>query len=387
MSEKGYFPNLNGLRAIGAFIVLCSHFYFFRMLMGYQEIQWFPIPGKVGVALFFSLSGFLITSLLFRELEKTRTIRLKDFYIRRMLRIWPLYYLILLLGFFVMNRIGIFKVPVLSDRMYTDITWWNILNIILIIPNFTHYYIPYTDQRWSIIDEELFYLIQPALLRTFRNRYVLVFCFCLIVFSSEIFSGLVHVLGLDRHLSSNVVEAVSNQLEYLGCIAIGCIFSALYYKREAITKKWLFNKWTQAAIIVLILAFCAISYFVKHNELYFDLRWYSLLFAVVVLNAALNPQTIYRLENRVLVFLGKISYGIYMYHMFCLGVSFVIARVLFQNFWGQYVVYAALGVGLTILVSWASYRWLESFFLRLKPHEGGKKTSATQAETAAKATA
>lgn len=276
MSEKGYFPNLNGLRAIGAFIVLCSHFYFFRMLMGYQEINWFPIPGKVGVALFFSLSGFLITSLLFRELEKTHTIRLKDFYIRRMLRIWPLYYLILLLGFFVMNRIGIFKIPVLSDRMYTDITWWNIVNIILIIPNFTHYYIPYTDQRWSIIDEELFYLIQPALLRTFRNRYVLIFCFCLIVFSSEIFSGLVHVLGLGRHLSSNVVEAVSNQLEYLGCIAIGCIFSALYYKQEAITKKWLFSKWTQAAIIVLILGFCSISYFVKHNELYFDLRWYSL---------------------------------------------------------------------------------------------------------------
>jgi peptidoglycan/LPS O-acetylase OafA/YrhL len=176
MSEKGYFPNLNGLRAIGAFIVLFSHFYFFRMLMGYQETQWFPVPGKVGVALFFALSGFLITSLLFRELEKTHTIRLKDFYIRRMLRIWPLYYIILLLGFFVMNRIGIFKVPVLSDKMYHDISWWNILNIVLIIPNFTHYYVPYTDQRWSIIDEEMFYLIQPALLRIFRKKSVLVIC-------------------------------------------------------------------------------------------------------------------------------------------------------------------------------------------------------------------
>lgn len=387
MSEKGYFPNLNGLRAIGAFIVLVSHFYFFRMLMGYQETQWFPVPGKVGVALFFALSGFLITSLLFRELEKTHTIRLKDFYIRRMLRIWPLYYIILLLGFFVMNRIGIFKVPVLSDKMYQDLSWWNILNIILIIPNFTHYYVPYTDQRWSIIDEEMFYLIQPALLRIFRNKYVLVICFCLIVFSSEIFRSVIHVLRFDKHISPEVIRAVASQLEYLGCIAIGCIFSTLYYKRESITKKWLFSKWTQTGVVVIIIAFCAICYFVIHDELYFNLRWYSLLFGVVVLNAALNPRTIYRLENRVLVFLGKISYGIYMYHMFCLGIAFVIARTLFHNFWVEYLAYAILGIGLTVLVSWASYRYVEAFFLRQKPHGGGKKELPTQAETAAKATA
>lgn len=374
MSEKGYFPNLNGLRAIGAFIVLSSHFYFFRILMGYQETQWFPVPGKVGVALFFSLSGFLITSLLFRELEKTHTIRLKDFYIRRILRIWPLYYLILLIGLFVINRIDAFKIPVLSDKMYNDMSWLNILNVILIIPNFNHYYIPYTDQRWSIIVEEQFYLIQPALLRIFRNRYVLVFCFCLIVFSSEIFSGLVRGLRLDRHLSPNVVEAVTNQLEYLGCIAIGCIFSALYYKREAFAKKWLFSRWTQLGIVAILLAGVYICYFAEHNEFYFDLRWYSLLFGAVVLNAALNPRTLYRLENPVLVFLGKISYGIYMYHMFCLGIAFVIARALFDNYLVQYVTYAVLGVGLTILVSWMSYRWLEAFFLRLKPHSRGKRS-------------
>jgi len=387
MSEKGYFPNLNGLRAIGAFTVLFSHFYFFRMLMGYQETQWFPVPGKVGVALFFALSGFLITSLLFRELEKTHTIRLKDFYIRRMLRIWPLYYIILLLGFFVMNRIGIFKVPVLSDKMYQDLSWWNILNIILIIPNFTHYYVPYTDQRWSIIDEEMFYLIQPALLRIFRNKYVLVICFGLIAFSSEIFRGFAHILRLDKHISTEAIRAIANQLEYLGCIAIGCIFSALYYKRESIAKKWLFSKWTQVGVVAIILAFCAICYFVKHDELYFNLRWYSLLFGVVVLNAALNPQTIYRLENRVLIFLGKISYGIYMYHMFCLGVAFVVARGLTHNFWVEYLIYVVLGIGLTVLVSWASYRYVEAFFLRLKPHNGGRKGSPAQAETAAKATA
>jgi peptidoglycan/LPS O-acetylase OafA/YrhL len=379
MSEKGYFPNLNGLRAIGAFIVLSSHFYFFRMLLGFQETQWFPVPGKVGVALFFSLSGFLITSLLFRELEKTHTVRLKDFYIRRILRIWPLYYLILVLGFFIMNRIGIFKIPVLSDKLYQDISWLNILNIVLIIPNFTHYYVPYTDQRWSIIVEEQFYLIQPALLRIFRNRAMLVFCFCLIVFSAEIFHAFVHIPLIGKHISPNVAEAVGNQLEYLGCIAIGCIFSALYFKRESMTKRFLFSRWTQAATVISLLACVYISYFVKHDELYFDLRWYTVLFGVVVINAALNPATLYRLEHPVLNFLGKISYGIYMYHMFCLGIAFVIARALIPVPWLQYLTYCLLATGLTVLVSWLSYRYLEAFFMRLKPHGAGKKPPVKQA--------
>jgi len=378
MSEKGYFPNLNGLRAIGAFIVLGSHYAFFRQLLGFQEPQWFPIPGKVGVALFFSLSGFLITSLLFRELEKTHTIRLKDFYIRRILRIWPLYYLILLLGLFVINRIPIFKIPVLSDRMYQDMSWLNILNVILIIPNFNHYYIPYTDQRWSIIVEEQFYLIQPALLRIFRKRYTLVFCFCLIVFSSELFYGFVHVLRLGKFISPNVIDAAVNQLQYLGCIAEGCIFSALYYKRESIARRFIFNKWTQAAVLIILIVCICVSFFVKHDELYFDLRWYSLLFGVVVLNAAQNPGTIFRLENPVLNFLGKISYGIYMYHMFCLGIGFVIARAFIRTPWLQYTVYCLLSTGLTVFVSWLSYRYLESFFLKLKPH-GERKKGAKQA--------
>ena len=365
--DKVYFPNLNGLRAIGAFTVLFSHFCFLKIMWGFQARQWFPIPGKVGVALFFALSGFLITSLLFRELDKTSTIRLKDFYIRRILRIWPLYYLIVLLGLLVFNRIPVLKIPVLSDRMIQDMNWVNLLNVLLIIPNFTHFYIPYTDQRWSIIVEELFYFIQPMLVRTFRNKYVLICCFCAIVFSSEGFAGLIRLFHLDRHVSPNVTGAILGQLGYLGCIAVGCIFSALYKKRETFCKKYLFSRWTQIAIVVLLLVCFYISY-VQKNELYFDLRWYSFLFAIVVLNAALNPATIYRLEHPVLNYLGKISYGIYMYHMFCLGIAFVIARALTSNPWIQNPIYFVLSIGLTIGVSALSFKYLEAFFLGLKKH-------------------
>lgn len=375
MSERTYYPNLNGLRAIGAFIVVSCHLSLMWLMWGVDVPQLFPIPGKVGVALFFALSGFLITSLLFVEQNKTGTIRLKAFYIRRILRIWPLYYLILLLGLFIFNRVPGLKIPVLSERMMHDLTWVNILSVLFIIPNFTHLFIPYTDQRWSIVVEEMFYLVQPALVRTFRNKYFLIVLFCGILFSSDIVSGLLHALHLDRKLSPAASIAILRQLEYLACIAIGCIFTALYKLRPDLCKRYLFNRWVQFGILLPLAALCAIS-FIKGKEEYFDLRLYSFLFGILVLNAALNPSTIFRLENPVLNFLGKISYGIYMYHMFCLGIAFVIVRHWMNPGLPQVLIYIILGIGLTITVSWLSFRYLESFFLGLNKPKKDKPAAS-----------
>lgn len=366
--DRVYFPNLNGLRAIGAFIVMIGHVDYLKSLWGLPMEQWFPVPGKVGVALFFSLSGFLITSLLFRELDMTRTIRLKDFYIRRILRIWPLYYILVILGLCVLNRIPFLKIPVLSDRMYENMTLMNVLNVFLIIPNFTHFYIPYTDQRWSIIVEELFYLMQPALVRIFRKRSSLFIVLCLIVFSSEIVNGFIRLLHLDGHISQNVMLSIAEQLKYLGCIAVGCLFSTLYYKREGFSKKILFSQVTQTIVLLTVIGFVLISSYIKHDEAFVDLRVYCLLFSIVVVNAAQNPRTIYRLETPLLNFLGKISYGIYMYHMICIGIAFYIARAVTQEALVQDIINYTLSILLTVFLSWLSFRYFESFFLKLKPH-------------------
>jgi peptidoglycan/LPS O-acetylase OafA/YrhL len=81
--NKVYFPNLNGLRFFAAFSVMLYHFFGEGL-----------INGHYGVVLFFVLSGFLITYLLFEEKEKFGKIEIKKFYFRRILRIWPLYYLV-----------------------------------------------------------------------------------------------------------------------------------------------------------------------------------------------------------------------------------------------------------------------------------------------------
>ncbi len=365
--QNVYFPNLNGLRAIGAVIVMIGHVDFIKQLWGLPVAGWFPVFGKIGVALFFSLSGFLITSLLFNELDATRTVRLKDFYIRRILRIWPLYYWVVLLGLVVLNRIPALKIPGLSDGMYQHMTVAALVNVLLIVPNFTHFYIPYTDQRWSIIVEEQFYLIQPAVMRIFRNRKVLVAVFCLLAFMSEIVTGLIRVFHLERHISAGVLEAVMMQLRYLGCIAVGCLASTLFYKRESLLKSALFTLTAQRLVLLAIVGLTLTSFYVLHSDEAIDLRIYCLLFALVVINAALNPRNIFRLETPVLNFLGKISYGIYMYHMMCIGIAFAIARAITTNVVLQNILLYLLTIVLTILVSWLSFDYFESLFLRLKP--------------------
>ena len=366
-SSSVYFPNLNGLRAIGASIVMIGHVDFVKLLWGVSTVQWFPIFGKIGVALFFSLSGFLITALLFNELAATNTVRLKDFYIRRILRIWPLYYWVVLLGLLVLNRIPALKIPGLSDGMYQNMTVAGLVNVLLIVPNFTHFYIPYSDQRWSIIVEEQFYLIQPAVVRIFRRRSRLVVVFCLLAASSEIFTCLVRGFHLERHISAGVIGAVMEQLKYLGCIAVGCLASTLFYKRESKLREFIFSLPVQWVVLVTIVGLSLTSFYVLRNEEGIDFRVYCVLFSIVVVNGALNPRNIFRLETPVLNFLGKISYGIYMYHMMCIGIAFALVRPLAGNVVLQNILLYVLSVGLTILVSWLSFEYFESLFLRLKP--------------------
>ena len=103
--QQVYFPNLNGVRFIAAFSVLIHHTEQIKYLMGLENIYgnyFIKNLGKLGVGLFFVLSGFLITYLLLSEKERRGDVSTKAFYIRRILRIWPLYFIIVILGFFVL---------------------------------------------------------------------------------------------------------------------------------------------------------------------------------------------------------------------------------------------------------------------------------------------
>ena len=108
-AARVFFPNLNGLRFLAVLLVVIDHVEGIRSaysLSSYWEVPAIPVLGQTGVDLFFVLSGFLITYLLLVEKERTGNLDFRAFYLRRTLRIWPLYYAMVVLGLFVLPHVA-----------------------------------------------------------------------------------------------------------------------------------------------------------------------------------------------------------------------------------------------------------------------------------------
>src|ERR1051326_1775359 len=134
---KVYFPGLNGLRFLAAFAVVITHVELLKGQVGLPNHWTNPVIfnlGGLGVYFFFVLSGFLITYLLLAEKDKTGTIRIGNFYIRRILRIWPLYYFLVLLGFFVLPHFHILRLEWLQ-QFVQDRFWFKFLLNVIMLPN------------------------------------------------------------------------------------------------------------------------------------------------------------------------------------------------------------------------------------------------------------
>ena len=364
-NSKVYFPNLNGLRFIAAFIVLVNHLHQSLYSIGYYGAKSLPIifPGELGVRLFFVLSGFLITYLLLTEENNTGTISIKDFYIRRILRIWPLYYALVLLAFFVLPNISLLYIPELTagySRFY-------FLLYLLFLPNILHYYgvvVPYLSQTWSVGVEEQFYLIWPILMKVFRKKIVLFFSVIIIYLGIKHigfrFRFIEHFIGWNSALGIIKVFWYSFKIT---AMAIGGIFAYILYKKSMILK-YINNNISFG--IALILTFC-ITIFIPQMPL--GIEVYSILFGIIIINMAANKKFSKALENKILNYLGKISYGIYMYH----AIACVLCIRLFDYFgilrhqsWFGMILLLIMTLLITVLIAGLSYRFMESKFISMK---------------------
>ena len=166
INNRIYLPGLNGLRALAAISVLVSHI--FQNTFGNWGLKYLRLPLFTdGVTLFFVISGFLITYLLMQELSKTKTIDIPKFYVRRILRIWPIYYLYIfvVIGvlFWVGNESDILNYTLLYYVFFAaNIPFLSAAGIALIV----HY--------WSIGVEEQFYLFWPWLVKLSKNKIVII---------------------------------------------------------------------------------------------------------------------------------------------------------------------------------------------------------------------
>lgn len=361
-----YFSGINSLRFLAALAVIITHIELLKGSFGFKSYWKNPIIfnlGGIGVYFFFVLSGFLITYLLLVEKEKNGNIAIKQFYFRRILRIWPLYYLILIIGFFILPHFQVFHISYLQDNFNKNFTE-NLILYIFILPNlafslFTA--VPNIGQVWSIGVEEQFYIIWPWIVSKSKNIMQ-----TLIIIISVLILLKVTVLILGKFYSDSVWYAPLKlfiAMSKFECMAIGGIGAYLLFSKINFLAL-LYNKYILFSSVFLIPLLIFITPEFLQDGIHII---YSILFLIIILNVS-NNASVKFLENKTLNYLGKISYGVYMYHFMIIPLVLHFLRVnLHSSSEGltNLLIYTII-IGLTIIVSGLSYRFIELPFINLK---------------------
>ncbi|HUQ75966.1 MAG TPA: acyltransferase [Burkholderiales bacterium] len=347
-----YLPGLTGLRFFAAFTVLIAHLRQFQVWLGY------PPPGELfgegmasqGVWFFFVLSGFLITHLLLREIDQTGGISIRDFYLRRVLRIWPIYYVMVFLALVVVAPAGI---TVASHFTAVDGAFWARLALyLLFLPQLATNLYPHVagaSHLWSIGVEEMFYLLWPLLLLgTYRRLWLAIIPIMALA-----------LVGDTRYSPEWLVKICFDFDLYafflLGAGALAAWLARYQPHRLAGT----FNIYAQAGAYLIVLANLAFT--PPHYR--FMLPVYAFGFVLVIVNVSMNPKTLFRFEHPALKFLGDISYGIYVYQFLSiLAVAKLLEAASIQS---AALLYAG-SIVLTLLVAALSHRYIERPFLHLR---------------------
>lgn len=368
-NNKIYFQHLDVARFIAAFMIVVVHsFEAFEGWFGKiefltnQETHSPTIFGKiltqfignfgVGVDVFFLISGFLITYILLEEKKLIGKINIFKFMIRRSLRIWPLYFLIILITPFVVNWVESPDIPNYLPTIFF-INNFDILNTKTWIYPFSHF--------WSICVEEHFYLVWPFIIAFIPKRRLLL-TFYIFILASILFR-IYTVYTNDNAWFTLYLHTLSR----IDVIVIGAI-GAYYYSE----KKFEINLGRPLRLIlysILILSLC-IEPVVLWNSPFiagFKKYFYTIIFAILLLDFNINQKFNHFLPKKSIIhYLGKVSYGIYMY-------SNVLLLIIIKKIMWVYEIKSALYFFiivyvLSILIPIISYELIEKQFLRLNKY-------------------
>ena len=275
----------------------------------FPEIGLFS-KGITAVSFFFVLSGFLITYLLFEEHRKNSRVSIKAFYLRRVFRIWPLYFFIIGIGILFYW----YFVPVLGLDFQTDYNkslavflylffGANLMSSLFHVGGILHV-------TWSIAVEEQFYLIWAPIFSKFKKNVKTILWSTLLVSATVAIMNKFNFFNLTQGWQTFIDTM---QFHYM-CIG-GLLAHALFHHKEKLLSYACFS----SKKIQLLLGVLLITYIV----LYQKTNWaepilvipQGLLFGWLIINISSNPKSIFHVDGKILNYLGKVSYGIYMYHM------------------------------------------------------------------------
>jgi peptidoglycan/LPS O-acetylase OafA/YrhL len=390
-----YFRNLDGFRFIASLFVIIGHCdHLLQNLYGIKAYS--PYADKLagfGVDFFYVLSGFLINFLLFEELRKTGTIKVKNFYIRRALRLWPLY--------FIVGTVGLLTAePVLRwfgdiNRAPTATEWWQNfaylftfgINFQILLGKMNPFSSPILGHFWSLSVEEQFYLIcAPFLLLC--KKYVWIFIATLLmvgwattvypfpIFDTWFETNAKHVpfyfttgrffhFGLGAalgYLMSN--RTIIAQISTLLTTKIQQIV-AYFLPKNIVLQTPKYISW--AIQLVLFYDFCAYL-FGNHYYPNAQERIRHGILSIGLVAAGIAQYSIFFLEINWIKYLGKISFGIYIYHIFAIRLTFKVLETMnishVSNMY--YCLLPFIATVISVSMAALSYEFLEKRILALR---------------------
>lgn len=335
--EQRHLPALDGIRMVAVMAVVVGHSYV-------------GVPADLGVSAFFVLSGFLITWLLLNERDESGTVSLKSFYLRRTLRIFPAYYAFLLFSFTIDTYLGdTHSRQAMVSALFYMVNYFNAFH--------GH---PTTSvaHAWSLAVEEQFYLLWPLLFLGMaavgRKRLIhglvgliaVVVCWrCFLWFKVGVGAAYVY-------------NAFDTRFDTL---AVGCLLAVLLQAPSSVAVAGsVARRWWAPCITISLLLFSRLGVSSDwHYSIGFTVDAFLLAILLVQLLQLSAARPWRWLDYPAVRYLGKISYPIYLYHAWGMGIGkrFPI---------GNSDVTFVLGVITTILLATGSFYVVERPFLKWK---------------------
>lgn len=368
-----FFEGLNALRFFAAFLVAMHHSETIRSKNGLYNLEWLGAfrNGGNAVTFFFVLSGFLITYLLLKENFNTGTISIKKFYIKRTLRIWPLYFLLVIIGTIILPQLlSLLKVNYAMPYTLSQV-WYYFL---FFLPGLVTYFFGnhFLEPLWSIGVEEAFYIMWAPLFK-FCRKNILSILFSIIVLK------IIMIVIANYYIRDGLFNYMVNIFSF-EAMAVGGLGAYLVFNRQSpFSNSFLYQKPIQIAIYLVLACYLIVNINIDNviwNSI-FKLPIISkfvidFMFLYLIIGVSIVDNSVIKLKNKTLSFLGEISYGIYMYHMLIIFAIMLFLRKYILNLdpiLGIVIFYIIL-TSSVILVSYISKIVFENYFLNLKSKIG-----------------
>ena len=362
-----YFEHLDVLRCVAALMVFMGHL-FEHMVSHYgypdfmrigntqsltfagQYINMIFLNGGFGVDVFFLISGFLITYLLLVEKAETGKINIGGFYLRRTLRIWPVYFLIMALA------------PMLVKWLNTGIEPPYQMTA-LFLNNFAtikseHWTFPFAHY-WSICVEEHYYLVWPLVIAFIPYRWLgKVFVFVIL---ASIVSR-----GLFSHYQMGYYFQYLHTLSRMDALAIGALGAYIHHQKPFVLKLAPYYRWMVYILFIAVFGYEKYNIYDGMFLACFRKYFYIAVAAFAMMNFMFHEKPLIRFKGKTMFhYLGKISYGFYMYSTVLLIIVGLKIVPMFPIIDAP-IPFLLLNLVGSILLSVISYHTLEKLFLMMK---------------------